>query len=84
MGDPTGYGLHGDFISGWNTTALQYVIDNCMSASATTLAPDMSQCSGIPGGAATPSATCLVPNPINEQVTGTLNKLPGCNPVQVS
>lgn len=29
MGDPTGYGLHGDFINGWDQTALEAAIQTC-------------------------------------------------------
>ncbi|RAL60963.1 hypothetical protein DID88_010059 [Monilinia fructigena] len=28
-GDPTGYSLHADFISGWDVETLQQIIDNC-------------------------------------------------------
>lgn len=33
MGDPTGYGLHGDFSNGWDRTVLQKAIDTCTSDS---------------------------------------------------
>ncbi|PHH51425.1 hypothetical protein CFIMG_005035RAa [Ceratocystis fimbriata CBS 114723] len=32
-GDPTGYGFHGDFITGWTPSVLQQAIDTCTSGS---------------------------------------------------
>ncbi|KAF2841283.1 hypothetical protein M501DRAFT_928723 [Patellaria atrata CBS 101060] len=32
-GDPTGYGFHGDFISGWEPSLLQEAVDTCTSLS---------------------------------------------------
>ncbi|KAF4624411.1 hypothetical protein G7Y89_g13760 [Cudoniella acicularis] len=76
-GDPTGYGLHGDFLNGWNVSVLQNAIDNCNNPDGiledcqyfTTVTPDI-------------AASCQVPSSIDEQVFGTVDKLPGCNPVQ--
>lgn len=77
MGDPTGYGLHGDFFNGWDTNVLQQAIDQCTSNSGRvedcpvfTLTPD-----NVATG-------CRIPPSINEQTSGTLPALPGCNPVQ--
>lgn len=77
MGDPTGYGLHGDFINGWNVPHLQKAIDECTNNSGRvedcpifTLTPD-----NVATG-------CKIPPSIDEQTSGTLNALPGCNPVQ--
>ncbi|KAH0113179.1 WSC-domain-containing protein, partial [Aureobasidium melanogenum] len=33
MGDPTGYGFHGDFINGWDVPTLQSAIDECTNDS---------------------------------------------------
>ncbi|RMZ74765.1 hypothetical protein DV737_g5758, partial [Chaetothyriales sp. CBS 132003] len=77
MGDPTGYGSHGDFIMGWEEDHLQRAIDSCTNLSGRvedcaefTLIPD-SQAEG-----------CYIGSVIDEQITGTLTELPGCNPVQ--
>ena len=77
MGDPTGYGLHGDFVNGWDVNVLQKAIDTCTNNSGKvedcpvfTLTPD-----NVATG-------CRIPSSINEQVSGTLDALPGCNPVQ--
>lgn len=79
-GDPTGYSLHADFISGWDQSALQYTIDNCNAGDA-----GMDTCTGIPGGTVTGSApqpkSCNLQSPIDEKITGNMDALPGCNPI---
>ena len=77
MGDPTGYGFHGDFINGWDVGHLQKAIDQCTSNSGRvedcpvfTLTPDR-----VAQG-------CKIPPSIDEQTSGTVDALPGCNPVQ--
>ena len=80
MGDSTGYGLHGDFIAGWNTTTLQAIIDTCDAGDS-----GMDQCPDIPGGlvSSDEASACTIPaaNP-SEQVLGELGTdLPGCNPI---
>jgi len=79
-GDPTGYGLHADFISGWDKDALKWTIDNCNAGDI-----GMETCTGIPGGTITggkqPAKTCKLDNPIAEPIKGALKNLPGCNPV---
>lgn len=76
-GDPTGYGLHGDFVNGWESDVLQTAITECTDNSgnieyctAFTLIPDtdMNRCRKLPH--------------IREQVLeGVLPALPGCNSV---
>ena len=41
----------------------------------------MDKCPGLIGGLNNPSDSCNIQSPINEQVLGTLDKLPGNNPV---
>ena len=44
MGDPTGYGLHGDFINGWtDQTALQNAFPSCVG-------PDGVKCADVRAG----------------------------------
>ncbi|KAM6504060.1 protein of unknown function (DUF1996) domain containing protein [Amanita muscaria] len=77
-GDSTGYGYHGDYINGWDAGVLQRAINNCncnnfgdptccAQQHIFTLKPSGQQCSITPT--------------VNEQVLGTLNILPGNNPV---
>ncbi|KAM0753948.1 WSC-domain-containing protein [Meredithblackwellia eburnea MCA 4105] len=74
MGDPTGYGLHADFLDGWDKQVLQTAIDTCTSDSGVIeyctvfdLYPDGDSCAKTPD--------------VDEIVLGTLDVLPGCNPV---
>lgn len=79
MGDPTGYGLHGDFINGWTDQgALENAIASCTG-------PDGFQspdCSINAGSGAATSLMPEVPAP-TEQVglNGPIAALPGNNPV---
>ncbi|RMZ85195.1 hypothetical protein DV738_g427, partial [Chaetothyriales sp. CBS 135597] len=76
-GDPTGYGSHGDFIMGWEEEHLQRAINTCTNLSGRV--EDCPEFSLIPDSQA---EACYIDSVINEQVTGTLAQLPGCNPVQ--
>ena len=77
MGDPTGYGSHGDFIMGWEEDHLQRAVDTCTSDSGRV--EDCPEFKLIPD---TQAEGCSIAPKINEQTTGTLTQLPGCNPVQ--
>jgi hypothetical protein len=78
--DPTGYGYHADFISGWVPTllgnALQQCGDNVPDG-------DVNQCSVFSGLVQSneQSNTCNLTATVNEQVFGSLGQLPGNNPV---
>ncbi|KAH8820054.1 hypothetical protein F5884DRAFT_660888 [Xylogone sp. PMI_703] len=75
-GDVTGYSLHADFFGGWDVPTLQQIIDNCDAGDS-----GMDKCPGLIGGVNDPSTSCNIPNPFSDAVTGTLDKLPGNNPV---
>ncbi|CRK17506.1 hypothetical protein BN1723_011323 [Verticillium longisporum] len=76
-GDPTGYGLHGDFVNGWDTDVLQSAITNCTDASGS-----LNRCPLLHQFDDETMKGCRVPVRVEEQVDGILNRLPGCNPVQ--
>ena len=74
-GDRTGYSGHGDFISGWDETVLQKIIDTCDAGSA-----GMDKCPTIIGGLNDQAPSCNINSPVNEVIDGVLAKLPGDNP----
>ncbi|KAL1297177.1 hypothetical protein AAFC00_004750 [Neodothiora populina] len=76
MGDATGYGMHGDFVNGWDVDALQTAVDTCNNDSGL-----LSDCPVFEYFTNAESKACVVPPSIDEAVTGVLDKLPGCNPV---
>ncbi|KAN0087269.1 protein of unknown function (DUF1996) domain containing protein [Elaphomyces granulatus] len=81
-GDPTGYGLHGDFINGWDVNVLQTAVDDCLNLSgniADCKTPDGNQVFDL--FTDQECSNCRLPSPVNEQVYGVLPKLPGCNPL---
>lgn len=75
-GDPTGYGFHGDFFNGWNVSALQEATDTCLNDSG-----QPSDCPVFDFFSDADSQGCLVAPTVQETVTGTLDQLPGCNPI---
>ncbi|KAF5874707.1 putative wsc domain containing protein [Botrytis fragariae] len=75
-GDPTGYGFHGDFISGWDVETLQQIIDNCDAGDS-----GMDKCPGLIGGLNDPTTSCTIASPIDEVVNGTMSVLPGGNSI---
>jgi uncharacterized protein DUF1996/WSC domain-containing protein len=77
QGDPTGYGLHGDFLNGWDVDILQKAVTNCTDASG-----DIELCKVLDLFDEETMRSCWVPSGVDEVVSGTLDKLPGCNPVQ--
>ncbi|TFK51155.1 hypothetical protein OE88DRAFT_1630321 [Heliocybe sulcata] len=81
-GDPTGYSWHGDFQNGWDTTALQNAIDHCNNPNDQTGNGVTEACSYLTVNAAATANACKIDPIVNEQVNGTLTKLPGCNPLQ--
>ncbi|THZ01447.1 WSC-domain-containing protein [Aureobasidium pullulans] len=77
QGDPTGYGFHGDFVNGWDVPTLQKAIDECTNDSGL-----LSDCPVFDLFTTKESQACIIPPQVDEQVTGMLSALPGCNPVQ--
>jgi hypothetical protein len=77
MGDPTGYGGHGDFVMGWDEDLLQSAVDQCTNDSGRV--EDCPVFDLIPDSQAT---GCRIQPQIEEPVSGVLDALPGCNPVQ--
>jgi hypothetical protein len=76
-GDPTGYGLHGDFMNGWDHDVLKLAVNNCNAASG-----NIQDCSAFDGlfNSDAVMNSCAAPNPLpGEPVTGQLlDHLPGC------
>ncbi|KAG5723171.1 hypothetical protein E4T56_gene294 [Termitomyces sp. T112] len=77
-GDPTGYGYHADFLNGWDKGVLQKAVDNCHCNPY----GDPTCCVDQGIFHMNNGQTCRITKAIDEQTTGTLNKLPGNNPVQ--
>ncbi|RQM08045.1 hypothetical protein DH86_00001380 [Scytalidium sp. 3C] len=79
MGDPTGYGLHGDFINGWtDQTALENAISTCQGPDGF-FTPECSITAGE-GGAVSLNPTVPAP-PEQVGLNGPIPTLPGNNPV---
>ncbi|KAK3069193.1 hypothetical protein LTR53_012654, partial [Teratosphaeriaceae sp. CCFEE 6253] len=77
QGDRTGFGFHGDFINGWDVEELQEAVDTC-----TNLSGNLEDCPVFDDLFSNDECqACKIPPQVNEQVTGKLNKLPGCNPI---
>ncbi|KAJ3281810.1 hypothetical protein HK104_011265 [Borealophlyctis nickersoniae] len=72
MNDPTGYGLHGDFLNGWHRPTLQKAIDTCTADSGV-----IEECKAFQLFTGDQMRTCKLERPLglNEVVTGTIPKL---------
>ncbi|MCJ1402937.1 hypothetical protein MMC11_006158 [Xylographa trunciseda] len=79
MGDSTGYGFHGDFVNGWDVQLLQNAINEFTTDNAGDA--DNVYYNNYFTAPAVSGQQCSLPPMVNEQVTGLLDALPGCNPV---
>jgi hypothetical protein len=76
-GDPTGYSSHADFVNGWDFNVLQKAVDTCTNDSGV-----FTDCPLFNVIDYQTAAQCRKQPSTSEQVTGTMSKLPGNNPVQ--
>jgi hypothetical protein len=77
QGDPTGYGLHGDFLNGWDVELLQSAVDECNDDSG-----DVEDCGVFELRSDAVAGGCSVVSEVEERVEGWMERLPGCNVVQ--
>ena len=76
-GDPTGYGYHGDFFNGWDVDILNRAINECNDPYGV-----IENCPVLDLYSNGQMDDCVVPPSVAEPVTGFLDNLPGCNPIQ--
>ncbi|KAJ7222332.1 hypothetical protein GGX14DRAFT_428484 [Mycena pura] len=76
--DPTGYGYHADFFNGWDSGVLQRALDGCNCNPYGDPTCCVNQ--GIFG--MNKSSNCYITDTFDEQTLGTLDTLPGNNPIQ--
>jgi hypothetical protein len=76
QGDRTGYGFHGDFVNGWDVDVLQQATDECTNDSG-----NIEDCHVFDNKLFTTDEqqACRIPPSVDDQITGVLDKLPGCN-----
>jgi len=88
-GDPTGYGFHGDFLSGWDPKVMQAAIQHPLCDSSNpniAFGNNVKACPPLaPYVQDTPSQACLLTTPIpltEDMAMGhPIPELPGCNPI---
>ena len=75
-GDPTGYGLHADFLNGWDNAVLSSAVQTCTDGSG-----NIQNCPAFAGRLQTNDQmnSCSAPNPLpSENIDGPMPYLPGC------
>jgi hypothetical protein len=77
-GDPTGYGLHGDFMNGWDNDVLSRAVQTCTDGSGV-----IENCPVFENEGRLQSneemTSCAAPNPLpSENIFGPMPNLPGC------
>ncbi|KIY72101.1 hypothetical protein CYLTODRAFT_389321 [Cylindrobasidium torrendii FP15055 ss-10] len=82
-GDPTGYSWHGDFQNGWDTKTQQLAIDNCNNPNDNTINGVIEDCKEITLVDQAEADACNLEPVVDEEYDGPLDKLPGCNPLQL-
>jgi len=77
-GDMTGYGYHGDFMNGWDPAVQADAVQNCLESTGSGTIDDcpvLKDSNDPQSGSNCPQQPALV----DEQITGILSALPGCN-----
>ena len=73
----TGFGQHADYVFGWKDDSLQKAMDQC-----TDMGGDPNGCRALTTQTDAQINQCSQPVQVNERITGYLDALPGCNPIQ--
>lgn len=97
FGDETGYGMHADFVNGWDQQVLEDAVNQCtgqiggvltsaLSILFTTLPYSLSKllpdCPPfVPYLDNNLAGSCTTPSVVVEEIYGPLSALPGCNPI---
>lgn len=69
-------GFHGDFVNGWEQDVLQTAVDNCNDPLG-----EIKNCPHFTYYEDNVQSDCMIPPRVDEQTTGWMDQLPGCNPI---